>query len=168
MLILDQELLDGIRQIVREEISGVKGDVSSLKSNVSSLKDDVSSLKGDVSSLKDDVSSLKGDVSLLKDDVFSLKGDVSLLKDDVSSLKGDVSSLKNDVAEMKPQLKENTDMIRTLLARTETHGAKLDQLDLKMAKLEGSEKRQNKLEEEFYHHRHKIVIETDLPDFKVG
>ncbi len=123
---MDQELLDGIRQIVREEISGVKGDVSSLKSDVSSLKNDV------------------------------------------SSLKNDVSSLKSDVAEMKPQLKENTDMIRTLLARTETHGAKLEQLDLKMADLQGSEKRQNKLEEEFYHHRHKIVIETDLPEFKAG
>jgi len=137
---LDQELLDGIRQIVREEISGVKNDVSSLKTDVSSLKSDVSSLKSDVSSLKSDV----------------------------SSLKSDVSTLKMDVAEMKPQLKENTDMIRTLLGRTETHGAKLDQLDLKMANLEGSEKRQNKLEEEFYHHRHKIVIETDLPEFKAG
>jgi len=140
VLTLDQELLDGIRQIVREEISGVK----------------------------DDVSSLKGDVSSLKSDVSSLKNDVSGLKDDVSLLKTDVSILKTDVAEMKPQLKENTDMIRTLLARTETHGAKLDQLDLKMANLEGTEKRQNKLEEEFYHHRHKIVIETDSPDFKVG
>ena len=63
---MDQELLDGIRQIVREEISEVKDDVSSLKGDVSSLKSDVSSLKTDVSSLKNDVSSLKTDVAEMK------------------------------------------------------------------------------------------------------
>lgn len=44
VLNLDQELLDGIREVVREvvreEISGVKEDVSSLKSDVSGLKND--------------------------------------------------------------------------------------------------------------------------------
>jgi hypothetical protein len=40
VLIVNQELLDSIRQIIREEISGVKGDVSSLKGDVSSLKND--------------------------------------------------------------------------------------------------------------------------------
>ena len=38
MLTLDQELLNGIRQIVREEISGVKDDVSSLKSDVAAIE----------------------------------------------------------------------------------------------------------------------------------
>ncbi|RCW58649.1 hypothetical protein [Halanaerobium sp. ST460_2HS_T2] len=137
---MDQELLDGIRQIVREEISGVKADVSSLKEDVTSLKEDVSSLKEDVTSLKEDV----------------------------SSLKEDVSTLKGDVAEMKPQLKENTQLIKTLLARTEANGAKIDQLDNKVAHLQGSEKRQNKLEDEFYHHRHKIIIETGEPEFKAS
>jgi chromosome segregation ATPase len=111
---------------------------------------------------------VREEISGVKSDVSSLKSDVSSLKSDVSSLKNDVSSLKSDVAEMKLQLKENTDMIRTLLARTETHGAKLEQLDLKTAELVGSEKKQNKLEEEFYHHRHKIVIETGIPEFKAG
>lgn len=158
MLKLDQELLDGIksivREVVREEISGVKKDVNSLK--------------GDVSSLKSDVSSLKSDFSSLKKDVSSLKRDVSFLKSDVDSLKNDVSSLKDDVAEMKPQLEENTQLIKTLIARTEANGAKIDQLDHRMAGLEGSEKRHNQLEDEFYHHRHKIIIETGEAEIKAG
>ncbi|TDO95205.1 hypothetical protein DFR79_101206 [Halanaerobium saccharolyticum] len=42
---MDQELLDGIRQIVREEISGVKDDVSSLKADISELKSDVAEIE---------------------------------------------------------------------------------------------------------------------------
>ena len=133
MLNLDQELLDGIRQIIREEISGVESDVSTLKT-------DVSSLKGDVSTLKTDVSSLKNDVS---------------------TLKTDVSTLKNDVAEMKPQLKENTDMLRVLLANSETHGAEIKQLNHRVAKIEGINKRQDKLESGLLNHRHEVV-------FKIG
>jgi predicted nuclease with TOPRIM domain len=79
-----------------------------------------------------------------------------------------VSILKTDVAGMKTQLEENTKLLRVLLARSEDHGAQLDQLNNRVANLEGNQKRQNKLEEEFYHHRHKIVIETDFPEFKAG
>ena len=147
MLKLDQELLDGIRQIIREEISGVETDVSTLKTDVSTLKTDVSTLKTDVSTLKTDVS--------------SLKSDVSTLKTDVSTLKSDVSSLKTDVAEMKPQLKENTDMLRVLLANSETHGAEIKQLNHRVAKIEGINKRQDKLESGLLNHRHEVV-------FKIG
>lgn len=45
VLTLDQELLDGIRQIVREEISGVKDEVSSLKTDISGLKADVAAVE---------------------------------------------------------------------------------------------------------------------------
>ena len=105
MLKLDQELLDGIRQIIREEISGVETDVSTLKT--------------------------------------------------------DVSTLKTDVAEMKPQLKENTDMLRVLLANSETHGAEIKQLNHRVAKIEGINKRQDKLESGLLNHRHEVV-------FKIG
>ncbi|PTX17480.1 hypothetical protein SAMN04488598_104121 [Halanaerobium congolense] len=128
---MDQEFLNAIRQIVREEISGVKGDVSSLK-----------------------------------DDVSSLKGDVSSLKTDVSLLKNDVSTLKKDVAEMKPQLEENTQMLRTLLARTDNHGAMLEQLNLRVSRLEGNKKKYQKLNDDFYHHSHKVLVEIKEPVFK--
>lgn len=113
---MDQELLDGIRQVVREEISGVKDDVSSLKS-------------------------------------------------DVSSLKSDVSTLKTDVSEMKPQLEENTNIVRALLANSEEHGAKLDQLEHRVSRLEGTQKRQGELEAYLKDHHHEIVIETGKPVF---
>ena len=125
MLIVNQELLDSIRQIIREEISGVKGDVSSLK------------------------------------------GDVSSLKTDVSLLKNDVSTLKKDVAEMKPQLEENTQMLRTLLARTDNHGAMLEQLNIRVSRLEGNEKRYKKLNNDFYYHSHKVVVEIKEPVFEI-
>lgn len=127
---MDQELLDGIRQIVTEVV-------------------------------REEISGLKNDVAILKEDVSGLKNDVAMLKEDVSGL-------KNDVAVMKPQLEENTQLIKTLIARTEANGAKIDQLDNKVAHLQGSEKRQNKLEDEFYHHRHKIIIETGEPEFKAS
>ena len=111
MLTLEQEFLDSIRQIIREEISGVKGDVSSLK--------------------------------------------------------GDVSSLKNDVAEMKPQLEENTQMLRTLLARTDNHGAMVEQLNIRVSRLEGNEERYKKLNNDFYYHSHKVVVEIKEPVFEI-
>ncbi|MGM0499757.1 MAG: hypothetical protein ACQERL_06070, partial [Bacillota bacterium] len=101
------------------------------------------------------------DVSNLKTDVSSLKTDVSSLKTDVSTLKTDVSSLKNDVSEMKPQLEENTDMLRVLLANSETHGAEIKQLNYRVAKIEGINKRQDKLESGLLNHRHEVV-------FKIG
>jgi len=102
VLKLDQELLDGIRQIIREEISGVETDVSTLKT--------------------------------------------------------DVSTLKTDVAEMKPQLKEHTDMLRVLLANSETHGAEIKQLDYRVAEVEGMKKRQDKLESDLLKHRHEVIV----------
>jgi chromosome segregation ATPase len=144
---LNQDLLVAIRQIIREEISGIKADVSELKTDVTELKTDVTELKTDVSELKTDVSELKTDVS---------------------ELKTDVSELKTDVAAMKPQLFENTQLLKSLLANSEAHGAKLDQLDNRVARLEGSKKRQDKLADEFYHHRHRIIIETEKPEFKAG
>ncbi|SFL22010.1 hypothetical protein [Halanaerobium salsuginis] len=123
---MNQDLLVAIRQIIREEISGIKADVAELKT------------------------------------------DVTELKTDVTELKTDVSELKTDVAAMKPQLFENTQLLKSLLANSEAHGAKLDQLDNRVARLEGSKQRQDKLADEFYHHRHRIIIETEKPESKAG
>lgn len=61
------ELLQAIRQIVKEEVEPIKLDVSGLKTDVSDLKIGQESLKQDVSGLKIGQESLKQDVSALKD-----------------------------------------------------------------------------------------------------
>ena len=66
----NKELLQAMRQIVREEI----------KQEINPLREDISGLKGDVSSLKEDVSVLKEDVSVLKEDVSVLKEDMEDVK----------------------------------------------------------------------------------------
>ena len=66
----NKELLQAMRQIVREEI----------KQEINPLRDDISGLKGDVSSLKEDVTTLKEDVSVLKEDVSVLKEDMQDVK----------------------------------------------------------------------------------------
>jgi chromosome segregation ATPase len=118
--------------------------------------------------IREEISGIKADVTELKTDVTELKTDVTELKADVTGLKTDVTGLKTDVAAMKPQLFENTQLLKSLLANSEAHGAKLDQLDNRVARLEGSKQRQDKLADEFYHHRHRIIIETEKPEFKAG
>ena len=56
---VDKELVEAIRTVVREETDDIRQDVSGLKKDVSGLKEDVSGLKEDVSGLKEDVKYLK-------------------------------------------------------------------------------------------------------------
>ena len=61
--------------------------MSALSKRVTGLKDDVSTLKTDVVGLKDDVGTLKTGVTGLEDDVENSDLTLWILKDDVGSIK---------------------------------------------------------------------------------
>ena len=54
-----------MRQIVREELTGVKADVGTLKTDVADLKQNVTALTTDVNTLKSDMADVKADVKLI-------------------------------------------------------------------------------------------------------
>ena len=59
----NKELLQAMRQIVREEI---KQEINPLREDISELKEDVATLKEDVTILKEDVTTLKEDMEDVK------------------------------------------------------------------------------------------------------
>jgi chromosome segregation ATPase len=62
----NNELLQAIRQIVKEENEPLKQDISSVKTDISSVKTDISSVKTDISTLKKGQEALQKDVSTLQ------------------------------------------------------------------------------------------------------
>lgn len=92
--LMDNQLLDSIRQIIREETADIKEDVSILKKDVSELKTDVSVLKEDVSGLKTDVNSLKNQVS---ENTAILRA----LEENKEYQNAKMDKIENDIAELK-------------------------------------------------------------------
>ena len=137
---LDNQLLDSIRQIMREETADIKEDISVLKTDVANLKADVS----------------------------GLKEDMSVVKTDVANLKTDVSGLKEDVDGLKSQVGENTIILRALEENKDIQKAQMDRIENDIAELKGGRSRLLELEDEFIEHTHQIIIETSKPQSKAG
>lgn len=78
---MDNQLLDSIRQIIREETADIKEDVSTLKEDVSELKTDVNSLKSQVSentailrALEENKEYQNAKMDKIENDIAELKG----------------------------------------------------------------------------------------------
>ncbi len=98
---LDQNDLKMIARVVSEVVEPIKQDVSGLKADVSVLKEDVSGLKQDVSQLKSDMAEQKQAISQLQDDMAEQKQAISQLRDDMAEQKQAISQLQDDMAEQK-------------------------------------------------------------------
>ena len=74
-----------------------------IEKRLEPLKEDISEMKEDISGLKKEMSEVKEDISEMKEDISGLKKEMSVVKEDISDLKEDVKSihltLENDVSE---------------------------------------------------------------------
>ncbi|MFZ5640533.1 MAG: hypothetical protein ACOY4Q_07565 [Bacillota bacterium] len=104
-----------------------------IEADFAELKDDVKVLKTDVTVLKDDVNGLKTDVAVLKDDVNGLKTDVAGLKKGFTRLENDFTQLN----QLKPKIEESHQWIGALVDNKETRNAEIDNLNHKVARVEG-------------------------------
>ena len=77
----DQELLQAIRSVVREEIAPVKEDVAVLKTDVAELKTDVSKLKTDVSDLQVKVANLEEEYDSMQKDIDEIKDNTLITRE---------------------------------------------------------------------------------------
>ena len=94
-----EEIVITTLERLREDISGVKADITNVRSDVA---EDISNLKSDIA---EDISNLKSDIANVKLDIANVKSDVA---EDISNLKSDIteeiSGVKSDVAWIKGKL----------------------------------------------------------------
>ena len=93
----DQELLSAISDIVEAKLEPIKQDIRGLREDVSVLKEKVGNLEEDVSILKEKVSNLEEDVSILKEKVGGLEENVSSLISRMDSLESKMNSSEKEV-----------------------------------------------------------------------
>lgn len=83
-----------------------KKDLASIKQLMS---EQINGLKGEVDGLKGEVDGLKGGVDGLKDEVNGLKSEINGLKDRVDGVEGQISGLKGEIAEVKKEMVTKTE-----------------------------------------------------------
>ena len=108
---LTKKDLASIKQLMSEQINGVKGEINGVKNEVKGLKEEIDGVKDEVKGLKEEidgvkreVKGLKGEIDGVKDEVKGLKGEVNELKDRVDGMEGQISGLKGEIAEVKKEM----------------------------------------------------------------
>ena len=91
---LTKKDLASIKQLMSEQINGVKGEVNGLKGEINGLKGEVNGLKGEVNGLKDRVDGLESQISDLKDEMAEVKKDM-VTKEEFNELKQEVYEWRN-------------------------------------------------------------------------
>ena len=114
----EQALLAAIGSMMEEK----------LEAGLKPIKEDIAGLKEDVSGLQAEVVGIKEEVSELKTEVVGIKGEVSELKTEVVGIKGEVSELKTEVAEIKGRLdkiEDRLDKVEEQTGRIEMQATRL-------------------------------------------
>ena len=83
------------------DLTQLKADVETLKSEMATAKQDIVNLKSDMSTAKQDITGLKSDMSTAKQDITGLKSDMSTAKQDITKLKSDVSSANQNITSLQ-------------------------------------------------------------------
>ena len=109
---LSKGALKAIREIivaeVKQDLAGVKQDVSVVKQDLAGVKQDVSGVKQDVNGVKQDMTGVKQDVAGLKQDMTGVKQDVAGLKQDMTGVKGRLAKIEQTQFDMR--LEHSRDM----------------------------------------------------------
>jgi chromosome segregation ATPase len=90
---MDKELVDAIRQVVREEVSGIKGNVSGLKDDVKHIKDQVKENARLLRALEHNSEVHKAEIENLKLEIAKVAGNEEKIK----KLKRDFEQHEHDI-----------------------------------------------------------------------
>ena len=93
--------MGGIKEVVTDEVTGLKSTMGKVELEVGGLKEEVSGLKRDMVELKKDVVELKKDVVELKKDVSGLKSKMEKVEGEVAGLNSQVTGLDSSVESVR-------------------------------------------------------------------
>ncbi|WP_110112095.1 hypothetical protein [Bacillus sp. CGMCC 1.16541] len=93
----------------------ILSELQNVNTRLGSLEEGQAEMRNDISGLKSDVSLLKSEQQEMRKDISGLKSDVSSLKSEQQDMRKDISNLQADIAEMKEQQKQNQKEIITTL-----------------------------------------------------
>ena len=64
----------------------------------------------------------------------NLQSDMQEMKYEITTMKSDIAAMKSDISDLKEQTKENTDLIKALISRTDIISAELEGFKVNTAK----------------------------------
>lgn len=99
-MMLSKKDLASIRELMKEETSGMKEDISELKEEVSDMKEDISGLKEEVSGIKEEIWDMKEDISELKEENVGIKVQISNIEKQMVT-KEEFGRLEREVHELR-------------------------------------------------------------------
>ncbi len=107
--------LDVVRQVVREEIAPLAGDVTQLRGEFTELRGEFAELRedvrGDITQMREEFTQLREDV---RGNITQLRGDVTQLREDVAQLAEGQKVLLEDMSEVKQVVRGHEARITTL------------------------------------------------------
>ncbi|QIB27560.1 hypothetical protein [Caloranaerobacter azorensis] len=138
ILNMNEELLNSIRAIIKEELKPVKVSIHNMEDDINSMKGDISGLKDGFDNMKVDIDSMKGDIKSIKtlqeEDHLILKAlehkaeinkaehdkiinNLAHLNGKITNMKNTLKSIKEDNKSIIEVLGEHEISIRTLKRR---------------------------------------------------
>ncbi len=136
------EMLELMRQVVREETVGLRADIATLQTDVTELKTDVATLKTDVAQLKNDVIGLKNDQAKMWQVIRNLEDkvdrEISNIKMHLIRLEDKVDREISSIGEILQFIMHHYDKelapIKERLADTENDMNRLEKRQVEQAK----------------------------------
>ncbi|KGG80963.1 hypothetical protein Y919_03400 [Caloranaerobacter azorensis H53214] len=135
---MNEELLNSIRAIIKEELKPVKVSIHNMEDDINSMKGDINGLKDGFDNMKVDIDSMKGDIKSIKtlqeEDHLILKAlehkaeinkaehdkiinNLAHLNGKITNMKNTLKSIKEDNKSIIEVLGEHEISIRTLKRR---------------------------------------------------
>lgn len=117
--IMDKGDLQAIRELLHEELHR---ELNPIKQDISSLKGEVTSIKGELIPIKQDISSLKSEVVTIKSQLSENTQILKALEHSAEIAKAERDNMNNDIYHIKGHIKnidENLNSIKEIIGRHE-------------------------------------------------
>ena len=108
------------------DLTQLKADVETLKSEMATAKQNITSLKSDMSTAKQDITGLKSDMSTAKQDITKLKSDVSSANQNITSLQTTVQNIQQTTTQTGGDVSGLTQSLNSLTSTVTQHTADLE------------------------------------------
>ncbi len=97
--------------VVQNDVTEVKDEVSDVQNDVREVKDEMSDVMNDVREVKDEMSDVQNDVREVKDEMSDVQNDVREVKDEMSDVQNDVREVKDEVSDVQNDVREVKDEV---------------------------------------------------------
>lgn len=96
-----EKILQNYTEPIKEDLDGLRQDVSTLRENMGMLREDVGTLHQNMSTLQQDVGMIKQDVGTLQQDVAELKKGQKKMQSDLTTV---INKFDHDILNLRKRV----------------------------------------------------------------